>query len=186
MRDIYELKASWNSRPKVIVIGLGDFIFRDDGIGVHAVRRFQQLKPRPCLAVEVGTSISETIRMLESADRVLAFDSVEAGSRPGTVYALHVQDILRKERYSLLHDMRLIGILQTMPNPPLEVVIVGAEPQKIEWGTELSPALDFAADVMVSTAQKVISRWKCWNSGHDQVDLSSIVGDSRLEVRQFL
>ena len=185
MRDIQELKASWNRRPRVIVIGLGDFIFRDDGVGIHAVRRFQQLMPRPCLAVEVGTSVSETIRMLESADRVLAFDSIEAGGQPGSVYALHVKDILRQDRYNMLRDMRLMGILQTMLTPPSEVVIVGAEPQSIDWGTELSPALDFAATVMVSTAQEIISRWNCWNSSRDRVDLASIIGDSRFEVRQF-
>ncbi len=185
MNDISELKASWNRRPRVIVIGLGDFIFRDDGVGVHAVRRFQQLHPRPCLAVEVGTSVPETIRMLESADRVLAFDSIEAGGSPGSVYALHVDDILRKDKYNMLRDMRLIGLLQTLLYPPSEVVIVGAEPQNTDWGTELSPALDFAASVMVSTAQKVIAKWNSWNSDRGQVDLSSIIRDSRFEIRQF-
>jgi len=185
MNDISELKASWNRRPSVIVIGLGDFIFRDDGVGVHAVRRFQQLRPRPCLAVEVGTSIPDAIRMLESSDRVLVFDSVEAGGRPGSVYVLHVDDILRMERYNMLRDMRLIGLLSTLLHPPSEVVIVGAEPQNIDWGTELSPALDYAASVMVSTAQKVIAKWNGWTFDRGHVDLGSIVRDSRFEINQF-
>jgi len=68
---------------RVIVIGLGDSIFRDDGVGVHAVRRFQQLTPGPCLAVEVGRQFSKLSAMIESADRILAFDSIEAGGIPG-------------------------------------------------------------------------------------------------------
>jgi hydrogenase maturation protease len=184
MSNIPRSKALWNRRPRVIALGLGDFIFRDDGVGVHAVRRFQQLKPSPCLAVEVGTSIFDTIRMLESADRVLAFDSIEAGGRPGSVYVLHVEDIMRKDKYNMLRNMRLIGILQTIRRPPSEVVIIGAEPQSTDWGTELSPALDFAATVMVSTARKVISKWNSPDSNHGQVDLASIIRDSRFEIRQ--
>ena len=184
MDDLSELKASWNRRPSIIAIGLGDFIFRDEGVGIHAVRRFQQLKPRPCLAVEVGTSILDTVQMIESADRILAFDTIEAGGLPGTVYALHVKDIMRKDKYNMLRDMRLIQILQTIVHPPSEIVIVGAEPRNTEWGTELSPALDYAATVMVSTAQKVISKWRNWTSGCEQVDLRSIIRDSRYEIRQ--
>ena len=176
--------ALWHKRPRVVAIGLGDFIFRDDGVGVHAVRRFRQLKPSPCLAVEVGTSILDTIRMLESADRVLAFDTIQLGGPPGSVYVLRVQDIMRKDKYNMLRDMRLIGILQTILRPPSEVVIIGAEPQTTDWGTELSPALDFAATIMVSTARKVITNWNCLDSAHGQVDLGSIIRDSRFEIRQ--
>ncbi len=184
MSTISRSKALWNRRPKIIVMGMGDFIFRDDGVGVHAVRRFQQLKPSPCLAVEVGTSILDTVRMLESADRILAFDSIELGGPPGSVYVLRVQDILRKEKYNMLRDMRLIGILQSILHPPSEVVIVGAEPQTTDWGTELSPALDFAATVMVSTARKVIAKWHSLDSPQGMVDLASIIRDSRFEIRQ--
>jgi hydrogenase maturation protease len=185
MNDISELKASWNRRPRVIVIGLGDSIFRDDGVGVHAVRRFQQIIPRPCLAVEVGASIPDTVRMIESADRVLAFDSIEAGGFPGSVYVLNVKDIMRKDKYNMLRNMRLIGILQSILHPPSEVVIVGAEPQNTDWGTELSPALDFAASVMVSTAENVIAKWNNYSFDYGQVDLGSIIRDSRFEIRQF-
>jgi hydrogenase maturation protease len=184
MNSISRSEASWNRRPRIAAIGLGDSIFRDDGVGVHAVRRFRQLKPTPCFAVEVGTSISDTIRMLESTDRILAFDSIQLGGPPGSVYVLRVQDIMRKDRYNMLRDMRLISILQTIPNPPSEVVIVGAEPQSTDWGTELSPALDFAATVMVSTARRVISKWNSLESAHGEVDLASIIRDSRFEIRR--
>jgi hydrogenase maturation protease len=183
MSDTPRSRALWNRRPRLIVLGLGDFIFRDDGVGVHAVRRFQQVKPSPCLAVEVGTSIPDTIRMLESADRVLAFDAIEAGGRPGSVYVLNVEDIMRKDKYNVLRNMRLIGILQTILRPPSEVVIIGAEPQTTGWGTELSPALDFAATVMVTTAQKVISKWNSPDVNRGQVDIASIIRDSSSDIR---
>jgi hydrogenase maturation protease len=176
--------ALWNKRPRIVAMGLGDFIFRDDGVGVHALRRFQQLKPSPCLAVEVGTSILDTVRILESADRVLAFDSIQLGGPPGSVYVLRVQDIMRKDKYNMLRDMRLIGILQTILHPPYEIVIIGAEPQSTDWGTEISPALDYAATVMVSTARKVIAKWISLESAHGQVDLASIIRDSTFEIRQ--
>jgi len=39
----------------------------------------------------------------------------------------------------MLRNIRFIQILQTILRPPSEIVIVGAEPQNTEWGTELSP-----------------------------------------------
>jgi hydrogenase maturation protease len=185
MSGISKSKALWNNHPRMLVLGLGDFIFRDDGVGVHAVRRFQELKPRPCLAVEVGTSILDTVRMLESADRIIVFDSIQAGGQPGSVYVLHAADMIRRDRYEILRDMRLFGILPTLLHPPSEVIIIGAEPQIVDWGTELTPALDFAASIMVSTAQKVISEWNSLDVGHGHVDLASIVRDSSLEIQQF-
>jgi hydrogenase maturation protease len=143
-------------QPRILVVGLGNFILRDDGVGVHAVRSFQRIAPRPCLSIEVGTAVFDAIHLFETADRILAFDAVAAGGTPGSVYVLRPEDVLNAGRHDSLHEMGLIQILQTLHRPPEEVVIIGAEPQIIDWGTELSPALHSAVPLMVSTAHKVI------------------------------
>ena len=157
MNRIVDPPAFRHRKSRVLAIGLGNSILRDDGVGVHAVRRFQQLTPRPCLAVEVGTAVFDAVPLLETADRILAFDAVKAGGKPGSVYVFRAEDAREEEKYDSLHEMGLIKVLQTLSHTPAEVVIIGAEPQIIDWGTELSPALDSAVAIMVSTAQKVIA-----------------------------
>lgn len=167
MNRIVGPAAFRHRQSRVLAIGLGNSILRDDGVGVHAVRRFQQLTPRPCRAVEVGTAVFDAVSLLETADLLLAFDAVNAGGKPGSVYVLRVEDVREEEKYDSVHEMGLIKVLQTLHHPPAEVVIIGAEPQVIEWGTELSPALDSAVSVMVSTAQKMIA---CFNNSGATVE----------------
>ena len=144
---------------RFLVLGLGNFILRDDGVGVHAVRRFQQLTPRPCRAVEVGTAVFDAARLIENADRIIAFDAVEAGGNPGSVYLLPGEDAMDEAVSRSLHEIGLVQMLKTLPKRPAEVVIIGAEPQVIDWGLELSPALESAVPVMVSAACKLIEAW---------------------------
>ena len=155
MRNRMERRRS----RRVLVLGLGNSIMRDDGVGVHAVRRFQQLSPRPCLAVEVGTAVFDAIDLIASADRILAFDAVEAGGNPGSVYLLRAEDVTKEGGYNSLHDLGLIRTLETLDRPPAEVVIIGAEPQVIDWGTELSQAVEHAVAPMVLAAEEIIRRW---------------------------
>ena len=174
------LKRRFESRkrrrtPRVLVVGLGNFLLRDDGVGVHAVRRFQQLKPTQCLAIELGTAIFNGIHLIEKADRIIAFDAIEAEGKPGSVYLLRAEDARREERHDSLHEIGLIKVLQTLHRPTAEVVIIGAEPQIIDWGMELSPAVDSAVAVMISTAQKVIADWQSHNPRFDSRYFSSFM-----------
>jgi hydrogenase maturation protease len=179
-----ELTAVWNRRPRVAVIGLGNSILQDNGVGVHAVRRFQQIVPRPCLAVELGTAVYDAVKLLESADRVLAFDSVEAGGKPGSVYLFRAEEIMRNWKYASLCEMELIKVLQTLRRPPDEVLIVGAEPQSVDWGINLSPNLESSVSTMVSIAQKVVTKWKSIDIGCAPIDLSSLVHDSIFQMQE--
>jgi hydrogenase maturation protease len=145
-----------HSRSRILVLGLGNSILRDDGAGVHAVRRFQQLTPLPCLAVEVGTAVLNAVHLIENADRVLAFDAVKAGGEPGSVYLFRAEDAMSENAPCSLHEIGLIRVLQTLTRRPAEVLIIGVEPQIIDWGTELSPAVESAVPSMISVAQKAI------------------------------
>jgi len=143
----------------VLVLGLGNSILRDDGIGVHAVRRLQQLAPPSCLVIEAGTAVFDFVHLIETADRIIAFDAVEAGGQPGSVYMFGAEDAMFELRKDSLHEFGLIQVLQTLRHKPEEIVIVGAEPHIIDWGLELSPAAESAIPIMISTATKLIDHW---------------------------
>jgi hydrogenase maturation protease len=179
--DARESAAEWNLRPKLLVLGLGNSILGDGGVGVHAVRRFQRLTPRPCLAIEAGTAVAKAACLLESVDRIVIFVALEAGGEPGSVYVMRAEDILQAGRYEALRETDLFRMLRSVRRSPSDAVIVAAEPQIIDWGSELTPALDSAVSIMVSTAEKIIEQWQAPDSNHGRIDLAEIIRSSKIE-----
>ena len=169
--------ASRTGKPRILALGLGNELLQDDGVGIHALRRFQQVMSHSCLCVEAGTAILDALPMLENADRILVFDAVESNGKPGTVYLLNTTDMMEEWTHPSMHEMGLLQVLPMLRRTPAEVVIIGAEPHTINWGIGLSPALDIAVPLMVSTAQKVVSKWIEFNSDHEKIDLASVVQD---------
>lgn len=170
-------------RIDAVVLGLGNSIFGDDGVGVHAVRRFQSIQPSPCPAFEVGTAAFSAVSLIEDADRILAFDAVAAGAKPGTIHLLRAEDLIQPEKYDSVHEMGLVGILRSLSRLPVETIIVGAEPERIDWGMALSPALESAVPRMVSIAQSIIAAWKTLGGTMKRIDLDAVAGTLRRRLR---
>ena len=67
---------------KVLVLGLGNELLTDDGVGVHVLRTLQKQPPaNGVLFAEIGTAILHSQHLLEQAETVIAIDAVRAGDR---------------------------------------------------------------------------------------------------------
>lgn len=177
-------KESQRRISKPLVLGLGNFLLRDDGVGVHAVRRFMQLRPRPCHAAEVGTAVFDVLDVIEKADRIIAFDAVQAGGQPGSVYLLEAEDVMDNARQDSLHETGLISVMKSLHKPLPEILIIGAEPQIIDWGIELSPAVYPAVDKMVETAEELISETGTLRPVSSSSSIGKILS-KRYKTKQF-
>lgn len=97
---------------KTLVLGLGNTILRDDGIGIYAVR---ELAKRIDGAADVRESASaglDLVEMLRGYDRVLIVDAIQLeGEEPGTVFRLVPDDLRITARLASLHDVDLVTAL---------------------------------------------------------------------------
>ena len=84
-----------------LVLGIGNLLLRDDGVGPHAVRALRA-RPLPANveALDVGTAFLDAIPALEGAVRLVVVDAMRAGGAPGTVYRIAL-------------GLLLIGLLST-------------------------------------------------------------------------
>jgi len=146
-------------RAKVIVLGLGNLILMDDGVGIHAVRRFRELAHREILAVDVGTDVFSAVHLLEQADKVVAFDAMFGSGKPGTIYLVEASGLANEGVKGSLHELDLSSVLQMLNGRRPEVIVVAAEPGTIKLGTELSPAVQAAVPEMVRAAVALTSYW---------------------------
>jgi len=131
--------------PRIVVIGVGNLLLKDEGIGIHAIKALQERElPADVKLIDGGTS-PDLIAYTRAGDKLIIVDAARAGGEPGTIYRFKPED-LAEERSSLAsaHEMGVVQNLKLMSlsgNKPVEVVIIGIEPKEIEFGTELSPEL---------------------------------------------
>jgi hydrogenase maturation protease len=129
------------------VLGIGNVLLRDEGIGCHVVYALEGI-PLPDVKIIDGGTCSDVLQLLEDADKLVIVDAVKGGGTPGQIYRFHLEDItLEQKPFLSLHDVGLVDSLMLMQlwHPDFigigEAVIIGVEPKEINWGLELSPEL---------------------------------------------
>ncbi len=125
------------------VVGIGNVLLRDEGIGCHVVRALEGI-PLPDVKLIDGGTCPDALQLVEDADKLVIVDAVKGGGTPGQIYRFHLEDItLEAKPFLSLHDVGLVDSLMLMQlwHNIGEAVIIGIEPREINWGLELSPEL---------------------------------------------
>ncbi len=134
------------NNPQVVVLGVGNILMGDEGIGVRAVEELEKRYEVPdnVEIVDGGTSGMSLINYMEGKDAVYIIDAIQKkGSSPGHVVVI---DLLEKPNFyrikisphqlgisDLLHIMTISEIL------PKKIQLIGIVPKSLEPGLELSP-----------------------------------------------
>jgi hydrogenase maturation protease len=75
-----------SANPKTLVLGLGNIIMGDEGVGVHVVRALEKLQLPPGVeCLDGGTGGFILLEPLQNADRIILIDAAADGNPPGTV-----------------------------------------------------------------------------------------------------
>jgi hydrogenase maturation protease len=144
----------------VLVVGLGNLLLRDDGVGVHAARQLMRDPPPGALVVEVGTAILSAVHLLETADKILALDAVHSGGTPGTAYLFDAHGEKRDRPWTSVHELGILNTLALMaPEARPQLRVIGVEPEVIDYGLELSPTVARTLDSVVAEARRLIADW---------------------------
>lgn len=127
---------------KILIIGIGNLLCRDEGIGVHVIERMKALElPDHVELLDIGTSTMDLISYLDGVKKLIVIDAMKAGGIPGTIYKCRPEDLLPTEDGPIsLHEIGLIETLDMVKKKGLEMhtVIFGVEPKVLDWGMELS------------------------------------------------
>ncbi len=130
---------------RTVIIGVGNLLLKDEGIGIHVANALQQMDIGESVTVIDGGTSPDLVAYAEAGDRLIIIDAARAGGEPGTIYRLHPADLAPDSGGTFsVHDIGVEQSLKMMAligNQPKEVIIIGIEPRVIDWGTELSPDL---------------------------------------------
>jgi hydrogenase maturation protease len=149
----------------VLVLGLGNFLRGDEGLGVHALRRLVErydLSPE-VEAIDGGTLGLGLLPYLENASALLVIDAVQAGRPPGSLIRLQDDEIMPALAVKLsLHQAGLRELLATsrlMGTCPPTVVLWGIEPGHTGWSTELSAPVAASLEGLVAKVAGELQAW---------------------------
>ena len=117
------------------VIGIGNLLRADDGVGIHIVRILQE-EMTEVDAVDLSTANIDLLDHIRSRDRVVIIDAITTGAEPGTIHRLEPGGLV-ESNFGQSHGLNLPGILklgeQLYPDEiPKKIVILAVEAQDVE------------------------------------------------------
>ncbi len=145
---VYHKDEENGSKKSTVVMGVGNLLLKDEGVGIHVVQALQDsplLTNVPVKVIDGGTS-PDVVHLLDGTDKLIVIDAVKGGGHPGSIYRFQANDVPMEANISTsLHQIGLLDTLNMMEcigSKPKDVVIIGVETKEIDWGLELSPELE--------------------------------------------
>ena len=79
----------------ITILGIGNLLLRDDGVGVHAIRKLQHEYefPGTVTLLDGGTKGLDLLPFLEQSDKVLIIDAANFKKEPGTIDVIEGENI---------------------------------------------------------------------------------------------
>lgn len=144
-----------------MVLGIGNVLMQDDGVGVHVIRRLEEMDlPAQVELVDGGTHSYDLLDFFSQADYCIVVDAIHGGGKPGTIYRVPLEELgLTPDPYiHSLHELSFADALHMLHlegyHP--EVLVYGVEPHTVELGLELTPTIAAQIPLLVSKIQKDI------------------------------
>jgi hydrogenase maturation protease len=144
---------------QTLILGLGNLLLGDEGVGVHAARALADGGlPAGVAALDAGTALLEALPDLETADLLIVVDAMRGGGPPGTVYRLDEAALARNGCIASLHGFDLPRVLAlTRRRSAPRLVVFGVEPELIDWSLELSPRVAGSLPALLSAVRAAVS-----------------------------
>lgn len=150
------------THQNILILGIGNVLWADEGFGVRCVERMAETWrfPQGVTVLDGGTQGLYLLPFLEQADSLIVFDAVDYGLRPGTMKIVEgdeVPSFLGAKKMSL-HQTGFQEVIETarlMEYCPEHLLLIGCQPQELEdYGgglrdvvaAQIDPAIDIALD----------------------------------------
>lgn len=143
-------------QPSVVVLGLGNVLLTDDGVGIAAVHRLER-DYEMAAGVQVldgGTLGLSLLPYIERARHLLLVDAVRADGRPsGALVRIDGEEVAPAVADRLSpHQIGVADLLsgaRWLARYPDAVVLLGLVPEDLGLGTERTPAVEAAIPALV-------------------------------------
>ncbi|WP_457571860.1 HyaD/HybD family hydrogenase maturation endopeptidase [Desulfovulcanus sp.] len=150
-------------KPRILVLGVGNILFTDEGIGVRVVEQLQEkykFSPNVSL-LDGGTLGMRLMDYILKSDKLIIVDAVMGDHEPGSIYRLTGDDLRKSLSFkNSLHQTDLVDTLiycEVIGNSP-DTVVIGIQPANLQtMSMQLSPEVNKALpEVMKMVLEEIV------------------------------
>jgi hydrogenase maturation protease len=151
------------SKRGVVVIGLGNPLMGDDGLGLAALERLREYALSPEVElVDGGTWGMNLLPVIEDADELILIDAIDTGAAPGTAVRLEHAQLPRYLATKISPhqvDLRdVLALAELRGTLPPDTVALGLQPVSIELRNALSDVLRLRVDLLAASVAQELAR----------------------------
>lgn len=150
----------------IAVIGLGNILLKDEGVGVHVVNTIKQKYSffPEIEIVDGGTMGFDLLPIFEGRDKVLIVDAVDFKRKPGYIGIIENDNIPSVLNSKLsVHHINLPDVLfaaKLMDISPPEICLVGIQPESLDIGLDMTDEIKEKIEALIDA---IIGKLKEWN-----------------------
>ena len=154
-------------RTRANVVGVGSTLMSDDGVGPAAIARLAARGvPEGIELHDAGLALSGVLGTLDPSVPLIVVDAVRGGGAPGTIHEIRLDAATCEAAGGPMMSLHELSVVPALRLEALtgrvfaDVTVFGVEPEKLEWGERLSPAVAAALDAVADAVLKHVET-KC-------------------------
>ncbi len=162
---MFTLNDAGESPPRTLILGLGNTLLTDEGLGAVVIRRLEAEGGLGDVGLLDGGTLSFTLSgPIADSPRLIVVDAAVMGELPGRVRVFEGEAMDRQlsgigksvHEVSLMDLMDMARITDSLPS---HRALVGVEPAVVDWGDELSPAVAAAVPEAMARIRNLLRAW---------------------------
>ena len=170
------------SLQQILVLGIGNLLWADEGFGVRCVEELAACHELPAnvRVLDGGTQGLYLLPFLQEADAMIIFDAVDYGLSPATMKVIEGDEVpaFMGARKMSLHQtgfQEVLATAQLLDCCPDPLVLIGCQPVELEdYGGGLRPAMAARIPEAIAMALARLAEWGVTaRAGESAADLAA-------------
>ncbi|MDR2215607.1 MAG: HyaD/HybD family hydrogenase maturation endopeptidase [Nevskiaceae bacterium] len=151
----------------IVVLGIGNLLWADEGFGVRCIEALQQRYEFAdhVRLVDGGTQGLYLLQHVQQADALLIFDAIDYGLPPGALRVIRDDEVPRflGAKKMSLHQtgfQEVLSLAQFTGKFPKHVLLIGCQPEELDdYGGSLRPVVKAAMQTALTLAVQALTQW---------------------------
>ncbi len=179
--------------PKILVLGIGNILWGDEGFGVRAVEAFHRRfeAPQNVTVLDGGTQGLYLLHFVKETDYLLVFDAIDYGLEPGALKIVRDDEVPKftGSKKMSLHQtgfQEVLSAADLLGRYPQKLALIGCQPLDLEdWGGPLTVPVKEAIEPAVTAAAQTLAEWGVTLSLRQDTAASSALLANELDHKNY-